>query len=111
MNNDTYNPQGLLDDLMAQSAKIEPASDELRLKLNEIIAANRLDAPAALAVLARLSAGYIHQMQKTFCDAPNKNMIEDMFNNNLQLFLGLFDLTDVNQEIENIQREKRERMN
>ena len=55
-------PDDILNDLKRQQEAVSPATDELRLKLNKIIAKYRIDASTTLIVLSNLSAGYVHQM-------------------------------------------------
>ena len=57
---------------------MNPASEELRQALNGILSRHKLE-PAALFVLARITAAYIHQMQQVYEAAGYDEVIEELY--------------------------------
>ena len=85
---------------------LKVASEELRQRLNEIIATHQMSGDAVLAMLAQISAGYIHQMQRAYDQAGADEIVEETFQNMLTAFLTDFDMSDVSNEIDKIKREQ-----
>ena len=78
-------------------------AEELKDKLNEIIQKYSLNPAAVLAMLARLTAGYIHIIQEH--SAPEKHdEIEDKFHFMLESYLADMDLVKVSKTMEKIKR-------
>ena len=85
---------------------LQVASEELRQRLNEVIANHQMSGEAVLAMLARITAGYIHQMQRAYDQAGADEVVEESFQTMLTAFLTDFDMSDVQQEIDKIKREQ-----
>ncbi len=98
-------PDDILNDLKRQQEAVSPATDELRLKLNEIIAKYRIDASTTLIVLSNLSAGYVHQMQRGQ-EPSYRDAVEDMFQRGFKTCLAHYDLLDVNDEVEKMKKQE-----
>lgn len=107
MNNDYIDigAEDVINDLIRQQKAVNPASDELRQKLNEIITKYRIDAPTTLIVLSNLSAGYVHQMQRGQ-DPSYKDAVEDMFQRGFKTCLAHYDLLDVTDEVEKMKKQE-----
>ena len=88
------------------NALLQVASEELRQRLNEVIANHQMSGEAVLAMLARITAGYIHQMQRAYDHAGADEVVEESFQTMLTAFLTDFDMSDVRQEIDKIKREQ-----
>ena len=101
--NDT---KDILKNIFGMGKKIHPAAEALRVKLNEIIAEQQLDAHAASMALAYLSAGYVRQIKKLYSDPASQDLVEDMFIQNFKMFLGMLDAKDVNREVEKMKSEE-----
>ena len=101
--NDT---KDILNNIFSMGKKIHPAAEALRVKLNEIIADQQLDAHAASMALAYLSAGYVRQIKQMYDDPDTHDTIEDLFIGNFKMFLGMLDATDVRNEVEKMKREE-----
>lgn len=96
-----------LKETLHELALMEMASgigtEELKVKLNEVIQKYRLQPAAVLAMLARLAAGYIHILQEH--SAPEKHdEIENKFTFMLEDYLADMDLVDVGKTMEKINR-------
>ncbi len=77
----------LLLDLASHTEGTGPAAEDLRVALNGIIARYQLHPSVVLSLLARFTAGYIHD-----------------FHNMLVASLTSLDMSDVENEIEKIKR-------
>jgi len=88
------------------NALLKVASEELRQRLNEVIASHQMSGEAVLAMLAHISAGYIHQMQRIYDHAGAEVVVEEHFQNMLTAFLTDFDMSDVKTEMDKIKREQ-----
>ena len=82
------------------------AVDELRVKLNAIIAARQLQPAVVLSLLARFTAGYIHLTQKMYNQTHDDVVVEEDFQNMLVAHLTSLDMSDVNLEMEKIKKEQ-----
>lgn len=88
--------------------QVADVTDQLLLSLNNLVTEHNLNGADILAVLSRLSAAHIHALQR-YCYSPEeKDAVESLFQKMLQRHLGIFDIQDVQREVE---RMKRERMN
>ena len=74
---------------------LKAATEELRQRLNEIIAKHEMSGEAVLAMLAHISAGYIHQMQRAYDEDGADAVVEETFHNMLTALLTDFDMSDV----------------
>ena len=88
--------------------QVAHVTDQLLLSLNSLISEHNLNGADILAVLSRLTAAHIHAVQSK-CNSPEeKDAVESLFNKMLQHDLAIFDIQDVQREVE---RMKKERMN
>ena len=84
----------VLSALTQQEYLIDPAAEKLRLRLNEIIDEDRLDHLTVMAALVRLSAAYVHQIQKGIADPSARQYIEDQFYELFQAYLAMHEEGD-----------------
>ncbi len=105
---DDYNfdTEKIFETLLNMGKKVLPAAEELRAKLNEIISSQNLDANAAINLLAYVSAGYIHQVKQRFDTPEAKDMVEDLFLQDFEHYLGMHDLHSVNEELEKMKNKE-----
>lgn len=99
-------PDKALQDMLWQEAEVQAACEDLRVALNKIIELRQLKAEDVLATLARISAGYIHQMQRRYDNADLNDVVEERFQQELQAFLTDLDMRDVNKEIAKMKNEE-----
>ncbi len=78
----------VLNALTEKGHLFEPAAEKLRLVLNEIIDEQQLDHATVLATLARLSAAYVHQLQRGVTLPDYKELMENTFYELFQAFLA-----------------------
>ncbi len=95
-----------IDDLMKEERDTGVAAELLRQKLNDLIARYQLSGAAVIHMLARLSAGYIHQLQQAYDQQGADVVVEEDFQNMLNAQLTDLDMSDVAGEMEKIKREK-----
>ncbi len=81
------------------------ATEDLRKAFNGILERYQMNADTALALLARISAGYIHRMQRASDNAGMNDIIEERFQELLTVFLTDLDMTAVAQEVEKIKNQ------
>ena len=81
------------------------AAELLRHKLNDLIARYQLSGAAALHMLARLSAGYIHQLQQAYNQQGADVVVDEDFQQMLTAYLTSLDMSDVQSEIEKIRKQ------
>ena len=84
---------------------IQPAADELRISLNEIIAKHRINPHETLAILARLTAAYIQLTQKQVDAMGIDDVVEEDYQMMLSTYLTDIDMQKVVPEMEKINRE------
>ena len=95
-----------IDDLMNEERDSNFAAELLRHKLNDLIARYQLSGAAALHMLARLSAGYIHQLQQAYNQQRGAGVVgEEDFQQMLTAYLTSLDMSDVQSEIEKIRKQ------
>ena len=94
-----------IDDLMNEERDSNFAAELLRHKLNDLIARYQLSGAAALHMLARLSAGYIHQLQQAYNQQGADVVVEEDFQQMLTAYLTGLDMGDVQSEIEKIRKQ------
>ena len=95
-----------IDDLMKEERDTGVAAELLRQKLNDLIARYQLSGAAVIHMLARLSAGYIHQLQQAYDQQGADVVVEEDFQQMLTAYLTSLDMSDVTGEMEKIRREK-----
>ena len=88
--------------------QVADVTDQLLLSLNNLVTERNVNGTDILAVLSRLSAAHIHALQRYCHSSEEKNAVESLFDKMLQRHLTIFDVQDVQREVERI---KRERMN
>ena len=96
----------VIKDLTTHCQGTEPAAEDLRVALNDIIARYKLHPAVVLSLLARLSAGYIHLAQKAYNQTHDDVVVEEDFQNMLVAHLTSLDMSDVNLEMEKIKKEQ-----
>lgn len=74
---------------------VNPASEELRQALNGILSRHKLEPAATLFILARITAAYIHQMQKVYDAAGYDEVIEELYQQMLTSHLTDMDMSDI----------------
>ena len=93
-----------VDDLMKKERDTGVAAELLRQKLNDLIARYQLSGAAALHMLARLSAGYIHQLQQAYNQQGADVVVEEDFQQMLTAYLTSLDMSDVAGEMERMRK-------
>ena len=93
--NDKFTPEDALKAILQQKDSIDVASNELSEKLSEVIAKYQLDPQAVMAVLAQMSAGFVHQLQREMLTPNSKETIENIYQHAFHTFLALSDIYDV----------------
>ena len=81
------------------------AVDELRVKLNAIIAARQLQPMDVLILLSRVSAGYIHQLEKAKPTNMSVDEIEERFHFMVESQLAGLDLYEIGKEMKRMNTE------
>ena len=84
---------------------IQPAADELRLSLNDIIAKHNINPHETLAILARLTAAYIQLTQKQVDAMGIDDVVEEDYQMMLSTYLTDIDMQKVVPEMDKINRE------
>ena len=84
---------------------IQPAADELRISLNEIIAKHRINPHETLAILARLTAAYIQLTQKQVDAMGIDDVVEEDYQMMLSTYLTDIDMQKVVPEMDKIKKE------
>lgn len=95
----------VIKDLTTHCQGTEPAAEDLRVALNDIIARYQLHPAVVLSLLARLSAGYIHLAQKVYNQTHDDVVVEEDFQNMLVAHLTSLDMSDVKREMEKIEKQ------
>ena len=95
-----------IDDLMKEERDTSVAAELLRQKLNDLIARYQLSGAAALHMLARISAGYIHQLQLAFNQQGADVVVEEEFQQMLTAYLTSLDMSDVTGEMEKMKNKE-----
>ena len=94
----------ILEELTQREYSISPATEKLRVCLNEVISEYHLDVVSVLAILSRLSSGYVHQAQQITPDPGAKQHLEDHFYELFQAYLILLEANDAKKEAEDMER-------
>ena len=95
----------VIKDLTTHCQGTEPAAEDLRVALNDIIGRYKLHPAVVLSLLARLSAGYIHLAQKAYNQTHDDVVVEEDFQNMLLAHLTSLDMSDVKREMEKIEKQ------
>lgn len=90
---------------MQESAELHTAIEEMRIALNTAIRAHGLAPMDILILLSRLSAGYIHQIEKSHPVNVSVDEIEERFHFMVESHLADLDLHDIGVEMERIKKE------
>lgn len=96
----------VLSELTDKQHLIDPVAEQLRLRLNELIDKYQLDHTSVIAVMARLSAAYVHQLQNAAPPAVGRDFIENSYYELFQAFLAMHEDYD-NYVQEEAEKEKR----
>ena len=90
-------------ELDRQDRELGPAVEELRLKLNDLIRGHRFNPISTLVLLSRVSAGYIHMMEKAgYDDKCQAGSVEERFFFMVQAQLAELDLDETKKYIERV---------
>ncbi len=87
------------------SELLNEATEEMLKSMNKIIADKQLPPQLVLSMLARIAAGYTHQYQRTLTDPQAKDSVEDVFIENYNLCLYDYDMHDINDVMEEMNKE------
>ena len=90
------NDEQLIQELLQQERNVAPAAEVMRTSLNDVIERHQLNGTQVLSILARLSAAYIHQLQKAFDAAGANELVEETFQSLLTAYLTSIDMEEVN---------------
>lgn len=90
--------EDIVDEIMAQHKRLAPAAEELRKKLNGVVAEYELGSENVIMILARLCAGYIHQTQKMLDKAGYEapDIMKESFLDMLTAYLTSYDMAEIN---------------
>ena len=103
---DKVDMSAVIEDLTNHWQGTEPAAEDLRVALNDIISRYQLHPAVVLSLLARLSAGYIHLAQKVYNQTHDDVVVEEDFQNMLTAHLTSLDMDDVANEMEKMKRQE-----
>lgn len=95
----TYNTEALLQEIVKNAGVDDPSTDSVRIALNKAISSNKLTAKEVLMLLARLSAAWIHRIQRDVSGAEAKHKVEDFYNDALAGHLGLFEYSYIQHDL------------
>lgn len=85
--------------------QLNAAVEDLRTKLNAVIAARQLKPIDVLILLSRISAGYIHQLEKAKPTNMSVDEIEDRFHFMVESQLADLDLYEVGKEMNRMEQQ------
>lgn len=94
-----------ISEVLRMTDEVEPAANELRLDLNDIIDKHRINPYVTLAVLARLTAAYIQMTQKKIDAMGFDDVVEEDYQTMLSTYLTDIDMQKVVPEMEKIKKE------
>ena len=94
-----------IDELMNEERDTNFVAEQMRLKMNDLIARHQLSGASVLHILARLSAGYIHQLQRYLDQQGSDAVVEEDFQQMLTAYLTSLDMSDVKSEMETIRKQ------
>ena len=93
-------PEDFINEVQRKQEALEPAVDDMRQRLNEVIASHQLRANGVLGVLAKLSAAYVHRLQKELKYPPEtEDTVTNLFLADFHLNLKLFKIADLQREM------------
>lgn len=95
----------LIRQLLQQERYLAPAAEKMRTCLNDVIDRHQLNGTDVLSILARLTAAYIHQLQKVFDAAGADELVEETFQSILTAYLTNLDMNDVAGEVEKMKKQ------
>ena len=95
----TYDTEALLQEIIKKAGVDDAASESVRIALNKAISSNKLTAKEVLMLLARLSAAWIHRIQRDVSGAEAKDKVEDFYNDALAGHLGLFEYSYIQHDL------------
>ena len=101
-----FKPEAVVQELLEREKDYGPATEDLRLCLNNIIKERNLDAFSVMTILARLSAGYVHQMQMLYDDMGATEVVEETFQHIFTTFLTSYDMERVAKEVKKMKNEE-----
>ena len=88
--------------LIREEQQLNAAVEDMRTKLNAIIAARQLQPMDVLILLSRVSAGYIHQLEKAKPTNMSVDEIEERFHFMVESQLADLDLYEIGKEMKRI---------
>ncbi len=91
--------------LIHEEQQLNAAVEDLRTKLNAVIAARQLKPMDVLILLSRVSAGYIHQLEKAKPTNMSVDEIEDRFHFMVESQLADLDLYEIGKEMNKMNTE------
>ena len=91
--------------LIREEQQLNAAVEDLRAKLNAVIAARQLKPMDVLILLSRVSAGYIHQLEKAKPTNMSVDEIEDRFHFMVESQLADLDLYEIGKEMNKMNTE------
>ena len=93
--------------ILTQHQRLTPAAEELRKKLNGIVAEYELNSNDVLMVLGRICAGYIHQTQIVLDNAgmDDPQIARKSFLDMLTAYLTSYDMESEATEMDNMNNE------
>ena len=95
-----------IDDLMKEERETGVAAELSCQKLNDLKARYQLSGAAVIHMLARLSAGYIHQLQQAYDQQGADVVVEEDFQQMLTAYLTSLDMSDVAGEMEKMKNKE-----
>ena len=101
-----FKPEAVVQELLEREKDYGPASEELRRCLNNIIKERNLDAFSVMTILARLSAGYVHQIQLLYDDMGIDEIVEEIYHHIFTTFLTNYDMERVAKEVDKMKNEE-----
>ena len=91
--------------LIREEQQLNAAVEDLRTKLNAVIAARQLKPIDVLILLSRVSAGYIHQLEKAKPTNMSVDEIEERFHFMVESQLADLDLYEIGKEMNKMKTE------
>ena len=95
-------------EMLEKDDRLEPLAQELARKFTNLVSYHKLSAGDGLMLLARLSATFVHVLQRDIKDSKVRDGLEDCFISAYQTYLTNW---DYNTEREEEKERMREKMN
>ena len=89
-----------IDEILNQEQSTNLAAEQMRMKMNAIIAKHNLTGMEVVHILARITSGYIHHLQRAYAEQGIDADIEGDFQQMLTAYLTSLDMNDVACEVE-----------